>query len=129
MTDASSRRQLAALVLAAAAILLITMGARQTSGLFLVPITETTGVSVVALSFALAVAQFVYGAAQPIFGAIADKYGAEKVIVGGAILLAVGSILTPLWTSSWGLLVTMGFLTAAGAAAGSFSVLIGLAAQ
>ncbi|MBM0103695.1 MFS transporter [Steroidobacter sp. S1-65] len=117
------------LILAAAAILLITMGIRQTSGLFLLPITETTGVTIVAFSFALAVGQFVFGAAQPVFGALADKFGAVRVIVAGAFMLALGSVLTPFMTSSGGLLLTMGVLGAAGAAAGSFSILIGIAAQ
>ena len=31
------------------------------------------------------------GAAQPVFGAIADKYGAVKVVIAGAILLALGN--------------------------------------
>jgi predicted MFS family arabinose efflux permease len=117
------------LTLAAAMILLITMGSRQVSGLFLLPITSSTGVSIVAFSFALAIGQFVFGAAQPIFGAIADKYGAAKVIVVGAILLSLGSALTPFMSSSMGLLLTMGVLGSAGAAAGSFSILIGVAAQ
>ena len=125
----SAQRQLWTLMLAAGAILLITMGARQTSGLFLIPITQSTGVSIVAMSFALAVGQFMFGAAQPVFGAIADKYGAVKVVVAGAIMLALGCALTPLATSSLGLLLTMGVLSAAGAAAGSFSILIGIAAQ
>jgi predicted MFS family arabinose efflux permease len=129
MTDRSARRHDLALMLAAAAILLITMGARQTSGLFLLPITHSTGVSIVAFSFALAVGQFMFGAAQPVFGAIADKFGALRVIVVGALLLALGSVLTPFMHSSLGLLFTMGILSAAGAAAGSFSILIGLAAQ
>ena len=47
----------------------------------------------------------------------------------GAIMLALGSVLTPLATSGAGLLITMGVLSAAGAAAGSFSILIGIAAQ
>jgi predicted MFS family arabinose efflux permease len=128
-TRHSSSRQLWTLTLAAAAILLITMGVRQTSGLFLIPITQSTGVSIVAMSFALAVGQFMFGAAQPVFGAIADKFGAEKVVIAGAIMLALGCVLTPLATSSTGLLLTMGVLSAAGAAAGSFSILIGIAAQ
>jgi predicted MFS family arabinose efflux permease len=118
-----------ALILAAAGILLITMGVRQTTGLFLLPITQSTGVSIVAFSFALAVGQFVFGAAQPVFGAIADKYGAPKVIIFGSLLLALGGVLTPFMTSSSGLLLTMGVIAAAGAAAGSFSILIGIAAQ
>ena len=128
-TSKSSPRQLWTLTLAAAAILLITMGVRQTSGLYLIPITQSTGVSIVAMSLALAVGQLVWGAAQPVFGAIADKFGAVKVIIAGAILLALGCALTPFATSSTGLLFTMGVLSAAGAAAGSFSILIGIAAQ
>ena len=124
-----SQRQIVVLSVAAAAILLITMGARQTSGLFLLPITKSTGVSIVAFSFALAVGQFMFGLAQPIFGALADKFGAIPIIVLGAFMLALGAALTPFVSSSGGLLLTMGILSAAGAAAGSFSILIGIASQ
>jgi predicted MFS family arabinose efflux permease len=113
------------LVLAAAAILLITTGTRQVTGLFVLPIIETTGVSIAAISFALAVGQFMWGAAQPVFGALADHYGAFRVLVLGALLLAVGLALTPFATSQWSLLLTLGVLSAAGAGAGSFSILIG----
>lgn len=129
MTTQLSQKQITVLTITAAAILMITMGARQTSGLFLLPITQSTGVSIVAFSFALAVGQFVFGAAQPIFGAIADKFGAIQVIIFGAVLLALGAALTPFMSSSGGLLLTMGVMSAAGAAAGSFSILIGIASQ
>lgn len=124
-----TQKQITVLTVTAAAILMITMGARQTSGLFLQPITQSTGVSVVAISFALAIGQFVFGMAQPIFGAIADRFGAIQVIIFGALLLALGSVLTPFMSSGGGLLLTMGVMSAAGAAAGSFSILIGIAAQ
>ena len=130
MTESpASQRQIIVLSVAAAAILLITMGARQTSGLFLLPITKSTGVSIVAFSLALAVGQFMFGLAQPIFGALADKFGAIPIIVFGALMLALGAALTPFVSSSGGLLLTMGILSAAGAAAGSFSILIGIASH
>jgi MFS family permease len=128
-SPSAARASTLGLIVAAAAILMITMGVRQTSGLFLLPITQSTGVSIVAFSFALAIGQFVFGAAQPVFGAIADKYGAVRVIIVGALMLAVGSVLTPFMTTSTGLLFTMGVIAAAGAAAGSFSILIGIASQ
>jgi predicted MFS family arabinose efflux permease len=128
-TAQTSRRQLYTLVFTAGAILLITMGVRQTSGLFLIPITQSTGVTVVAMSFALAIGQLMWGVSQPIFGAIADKYGAVKVVIAGAILLALGNALTPFAASDIGLIATMGVLSATGAGAGSFSILIGIAAQ
>jgi MFS family permease len=117
------------LILAAAAILMITMGARLTTGLFMSPINTSTGLGIASISFALAVGQFVWGAAQPVFGAVADKYGSVKVIILGALMLAAGLALTPFVSSQWGLMFTMGFLSAAGAGAGSFSILIGATAQ
>lgn len=115
------------LMVCAASILMITMGARQSLGLFVSPLHTNLGLDIVAISFALAIGQFVWGCVQPIFGAIADKFGAYYVLVGGALLLAVGMALTPFITSEWGLVLTLGILSAAGAGAGSFSVLIGAA--
>lgn len=117
------------LMLTAAAILMITMGARQTSGLFVSPINTSTHLGIVSISFALAVGQLVWGVAQPVFGAIADKYGPARVIIAGAIMLAVGTALTPFMHTQWGLMLAMGVISAAGAGAGSFSILIGATAQ
>jgi MFS family permease len=117
------------LILAASAILMITMGARLTTGLFLSPINTSTGLGVATVSFAMAVGQFMWGAAQPVFGAVADKYGAARVIALGALLLAGGMAATPLVSSEWGLMLTLGVVSAAGAGAGSFSILIGATAQ
>jgi len=113
------------LVLAAAGILLLTMGVRQSLGLFVLPIVTATGVSLVSVSFALAIGQFVWGAAQPLFGAVADHYGTYRVLVFGAILLAAGGALATLSSSGAGFTVTLGILLAAGTAAGSFAILIG----
>ena len=117
------------LALAAAAMLMVTMGVRQTQGLFLFPVAGSTGVGIATISFAMAIGQFVWGAMQPVAGALADRFGATRILVGGVLLLAVGSALTPLLTSTFGLMLTFGVLTAAGSGAGSFSVLIGSLAR
>jgi len=117
------------LILAASAILMITMGARLTTGLFMSPINTSTGLGIASISFAMAIGQFVWGAAQPVFGAVADKWGSSRVIILGAFLLAGGTALTPFMHSQWGLMLSLGFLSAAGAGAGSFSILIGATAQ
>ena len=105
--------------------MLITTGIRQVSGLFVLPIMSTTGLSIASVSLALAIGQFMWGAMQPVFGALADQYGAFRVVTFGALLLAVGSVLTTFSHSEVALIATMGVLSAAGAAAGSFSILIG----
>lgn len=116
-------------VLIAAAILMVTMGMRQSLGLFLSPLNTHTGLGIATISFAMAIGQFVWGAVQPVFGAVADRWGPGRVIVLGAVLLAAGSALTTQVTSEWGLIVALGVLSAAGAGAGSFSILIGATAQ
>ena len=117
------------ITLAAAGILMITMGARQSIGLFVGPINTSTGLGIATISFALAIAQFTWGAVQPLAGAAADRWGPRAVLIGGVFMLAVGTALTPLMGSGPGLIFAQGLLVAAGAGAGSFSVLIGAAAQ
>src|SRR6478752_5462464 len=121
----STARNTTLLVVAAAAVMLITTGIRQVSGLFVLPIISTTGLSIASVSLALAIGQFMWGAMQPVFGALADNFGAFRVVTFGALLLAVGSVLVTFSHSEIALIATMGVLSAAGAAAGSFSILIG----
>ena len=117
------------ITLAAAGILMVTMGARQSLGLFVGPLNTSTGLGIVAISFALAVGQFAWGAVQPLAGAAADRWGPRPVLLAGIVLLAIGSAITPFMTSAWGLTFAIGLVSAMGAGAGSFSVLIGAAAQ
>ena len=118
-----------AVTLAAAGVLMVTMGTRQSLGLFLSPINSSTGLGMASISLAMAVAQFTWGAIQPLAGAAADRWGPRPVLIAGIVLLALGNALTPLMGSSWGLVFSLGLLAAIGSGAGSFSVLIGAAAQ
>ena len=115
--------------LAAAAILMVTMGARQSLGLFVSPLNTATGLGIATISFAYAVAQLMWGVIQPVAGAVADRYGPAKVLIAGIVVLAIGMALTPFMTSAAGLVLSLGILAACGAGIGSFSVLIGAAAQ
>ena len=117
------------IVLCAAGILMITMGTRQSLGLFLSPMNSSTGLGVVTLSLALAIGQFVWGLAQPIAGAIADRWGSRYVLFGAILISAVGLTLTPFMTTGIGLGITQGILFAGGAGAASFSILMGAAAK
>ena len=117
------------ITLVAAAIMMVSQGGRQSMGLFVSPLNTTTGLGIANISFAMAVGQFIWGAAQPFAGAVADRYGPGRVLATGFIILALGSALTPYMSTSAGLIFSIGILSAAGAGACSFSVLIGAAAQ
>lgn len=117
------------LALAAAAIMLITMGIRQSMGLFVAPIDLATGIGVAGISFALAIAQLMWGAIQPVAGAVADRWGTGRVLTIGILILAGGCALAPLLPGQWGLVLSIGILSAVGSGIGSFSVLFGAVAQ
>ena len=113
----------------AASILMITMGTRQSMGLYVGPLNTDTGLGIVSISLAMAIGQFVWGAIQPIAGAFADKFGPRPVLLSGLLILVLGSALTPFVSSQLGLILTLGLLTAIGSGACSFSVLLGAVAQ
>ena len=107
---------------------MITMGIRQTVGLFVHPLVQTTSMNIAEMSMALAIGQLMWGVFQPVFGAWADKKGPFPVLLTGALLLAFGQFCT-IWASSFlPMAITQGLLSPAGAAAGSFSILIGIVA-
>src|SRR5438128_11669256 len=90
--------------LAAAAILMVTMGARQSLGLFVSPLNSSTGLGITMISLALAVGQLMWGVIQPVAGAVADRYGPAKVLAAGLGVLSIGTALTPFMTSTFGLI-------------------------
>jgi predicted MFS family arabinose efflux permease len=129
MFRALNRPEVLITTLAAAGILMITMGARQGLGLFVGPVNMTTGLGIATISLALAVGQFTWGAVQPVAGALADRYGPRPVLLGGVAILVIGSAITPYMSTGFGLMVSLGLLSAIGSGACSFSVLISAAAQ
>lgn len=112
----------------ASIVLMITMGIRQTVGLFVHPIVNATTMSIAEMSMALAVGQLMWGVFQPLLGAWADKRGPFPVLLTGAILLAFGQFCTAWAASFLPMTLAQGLLSPAGAAAGSFSILIGIVA-
>ncbi len=112
------------IIIAGAALIAVTTGTRQSLGLFVRPLAAT-GLGIATVSLALAVAQFFWGVAQPVFGVLADRVGTYRVLVLGGLLLAAGLGLAPLATGPVGLYATLGVMSAVGAGAASFAILIG----
>jgi predicted MFS family arabinose efflux permease len=124
-TKANPRRTALWLVLlAAAGTFALTMGTRQTMGLFLSPLNTSTGLGLGSISLAFAFGQLWWGLTQPFAGAMADKVGAGRVLFTGAILVALGTFITPLMTTTWGLILAIGVLSAGGAGMAGPAVLM-----
>jgi predicted MFS family arabinose efflux permease len=125
MTDTTNRRVALWLVLlAAAGTFALTMGVRQSMGLFLSPLNTSTGLGVASISLAFAFGQLWWGLTQPFAGAMADRIGAGRVLLVGAVLVALGTFITPFMTTTWGLVFAIGILAAGGAGMAGPAVLM-----
>jgi predicted MFS family arabinose efflux permease len=116
-------------LLAAAGTFALTMGTRQTMGLFLSPMNTATGLGVGSISLAFAFGQLCWGLTQPFAGALADRVGAGRVLFVGAMLVALGTFITPLMTSTAGLIFSIGVLAAGGAGMAGPAVLMAATAR
>jgi MFS family permease len=68
----------------------LAMGLRNSFGLFLAPMTEANAWSASGFAFAIALQVLLNGATQPLWGQVADRVGGRVVVVGGALLYAIG---------------------------------------
>jgi predicted MFS family arabinose efflux permease len=123
-----SRRQLW-IVAAAGLVFALVFGVRQSVALFIGPINSATGLGIAAISLAFACAQLMWGITQPIAGAVADKYGTGRVIAAGALLVTLGTALTPHATSTWMLVLLIGVISAGGAGMAGLGVLMSALAR
>jgi MFS family permease len=124
MSRAISRPQIL-VIIAAAAVLAMTLGVRQTFGLYLVPMTLDLGWSRGLFGLAMALQNLVWGAAQPFVGGLADRYGSGKVVAGGAILYAIGVFGMANAVTPTELLITGGVLVGLGMAGAGIAVVYG----
>ncbi|HSI55025.1 MAG TPA: MFS transporter [Ramlibacter sp.] len=120
----AARAALWLVLLAAAGTFALTMGTRQTMGLFMSPLNTATGLGIGSISLAFAFGQLWWGLTQPFAGAMADKIGAGRVLFTGALLVALGTFITPYMTTTAGLIFAIGVLAAGGAGMAGPAVLM-----
>ena len=118
------RWPLGIVLLASAGVFALTMGTRQTMGLFLGSLNTATGLGLGQISLAFAFGQLWWGLTQPFAGAMADKVGTGRVLLVGIVLVALGTFITPFMTSTAGLIFAIGVLAAGGAGMAGPAVLM-----
>ena len=113
-------------LLCGAAIVTLSMGIRHGFGLWLQPITQAQGWTRETFAFAIAIQNLSWGVFGIFAGMVADRFGAFRVIVGGAILYALG--LVGMALSPTGLLFTLtaGVLIGAAQAGTTYAVIFGV---
>ncbi|WP_424985617.1 MFS transporter [Microbulbifer sp. S227A] len=100
-------------LLVGCAIILVSFAIRGSYGVFQIPIAEEFGWLRAEFSMAIAIQNLAWGVGQPIFGALAEKVGDRKSIIAGALIYALGLLLsaqsvTPLEHQAYSWLVGFG---------------------
>jgi predicted MFS family arabinose efflux permease len=78
------------ILIGASVMLTLSMGLRQSLGLFMQPLTQDIRISVSDFTLALAVQNLAWGFLQPFAGALTVRYGFRAIMVAGALLYVAG---------------------------------------
>ena len=81
-------------LIAGCAVILLNFAIRASFGVFQIPIATDFGWPRAEFSLAIAIQNLAWGFGQPIFGAMAEKWGDRRAIISGAVLYALGLVLT-----------------------------------
>src|SRR5262249_2252568 len=79
-----------AILIGASLLLSVSMGLRQSLGIFMQPLTHDIGITVSNFTLAVAVQNLAWGFLQPVAGAWTDRYGFRPVMLVGALLYVAG---------------------------------------
>lgn len=81
------------ILIGASIMLTLSMGLRQSLGIFMQPLTHDVGISVSHFTLALAVQNLAWGFLQPLAGAMTVRYGFRPIMVVGALAYIAGLVL------------------------------------
>ena len=109
-----------------AAIVTLSMGIRHGFGLWLQPITQAQGWTRENFAFAIAIQNLAWGCFGIFAGMVADRFGAFRVIVGGALLYALGLAGMALAPTVLFFTLTAGILIGAAQAGTTYAVVYGI---
>jgi MFS family permease len=113
------------MILTGAVIVTLSMGVRQSFGLFLNPLGLELQVDRQTFGLIVAGQNLLFGLLQPFVGAWADRHGAGKVAVVGALTYAVGMIVAATAANALGLAIGFGALVGLAMAGCTFTVILG----
>ena len=117
------------IVFCSSMVILLSMGTRQSFGLFQTPISEAFGIGIVAFSLSLALQNLIWGISQPVIGAIADKFGSGRVIAVAGAFQSLGLVWLAYADQIWELHASAGILIGITGAGTTWAVLMSVIAR
>jgi MFS family permease len=116
-------------LLCGALIVFISLGIRNSFGLFMRPLSLDMGWGREALSLALATQALLIGAAAPFAGMLADRWGTPRVMMLGGATFALGVFLMAQSTTPTGIFAAGGLLGGVGLGACGLPLILAAVAQ
>jgi MFS family permease len=113
------------MILTGAVIVTLSMGVRQSFGLFLRPVGLDLDIDRQTFGLIIAAQNLLFGLIQPFVGAWADKHGAGKVAVGGALVYLAGLAVAATAANALGLMLGFGVMVGLSMAGVTFVVVLG----
>jgi len=113
----------------ASLMLTMSMGMRQSFGLFVSPVTQDLGISVADFTLAIAIQNLTWGLSQPFIGAFADKFGCRMMTVFGSLLYAAGLGVTMMAEGPVALWIGLGFMIGLALACTALSLALSASAR
>jgi predicted MFS family arabinose efflux permease len=117
------------ILIGASLMLTLSMGLRQSLGIFLQPLTHDIGISVSDFTLAVAVQNLAWGFLQPLAGAMTVRYGFRTIMVVGAVLYIAGLALMASAHGFIGILLGAGVLIGTSLACTAAAIAMSVAAR
>ena len=114
----------AVLIVAGCLVAIVNFGVRSSFGFFTAPISEAHQWPREIFSFALAVQNLLWGVATPIAGMLADRYGSARVLMVGAVVYSIGTLMMAFTDTPVMFTIGGGILVGIGIALSSFSIVM-----
>ena len=106
-------------------VLSLSIGIRQSFGLFLAPMSTDLGWGREVFAFAIAVQNILWGATQPFFGMAADRWGGGRILAVSGALYALGLYLMSTTADVAAFNISAGLLIGLALSGTSFAVVLG----
>ncbi|MCG6966831.1 MAG: MFS transporter [Chromatiaceae bacterium] len=122
-SPAGWRQSPSLVVLASGLIVMISMGLRQSYGVFMQPLGCVLGIDRETFGLAIALQNLMLG--LPLAGYLADRFAAQRVVIAGALLYALAMWLMTRVDGASSLLLVLGLLTGLAQSATTYVVVLG----
>jgi len=110
MSKLGSLRGAAPILIGVSVMLSLSMGMRQSLGLFVQPAVKELSIAVADFTLAVAVQNLIWGVLQPLAGIWAVRAGFRMVMTAGAVLYALGMLTLALATGYAGVMLGAGLM-------------------